>query len=59
MTKKDRIKKLLRYLWEAQKIQKPSNIIHFGKKALVISTFCSKCGNENEEIFKEEEEYKF
>ena len=39
MTKKDRIKKLLRYLWQAQKIQKPSNIINFGKKRQLFLLF--------------------
>ena len=38
-----------------RKFKSPKISYIFGKKTLVLSNFCSKCDNEDEEIFKEEE----
>ena len=54
VTKKIKIKRyLLRYLWQVQKIK--SKILYIFEKILVLSTICSKCINEDEKVFKEEE----
>ena len=34
---------------------KNPKILYFSEKALVLSIICSKCKNEDEKIFKEEE----